>query len=375
MPEIGSLWSIMEDETTCDHLKQEACKMADYITRERGNQKTLKKSKLDQQTCEKLDENSFWSIMNNEDMHAHLKEEAYKVADLIARDWGRQKKPKSKVNQRTCENLDENSFWSLMEDKDVHAHLKQEAYKVADLIARESGKLRLCLSSSPEKSLDHILKLLGSDDWQKKMYGLTCIQDLARNHPDVLKTTLRRVCVGVMEEVKNPQSSVPCAALATLAEMYAHLQRTMDDMVEETGSVLILKVSESNNVVQQQANLALDTMVKNCSPGRTMNALLNAGLSHHSAAVRESAARHLSQLCDILGATQTLSGGKDFTKHFLIALRKICVEASGDVRRHGHVIVQNISNCSAFQEQWKEAVPEKDRCSLEGLMKELKTDE
>lgn len=222
-------------------------------------------------------------------------------------------------------------------------------------------------------SPDHVLKLLSSDNWQKQIDGLTCIQDLARNHPEVLKATLREVCVGVTKKVKNLHCLVSCAAMATLGEMYACIQRAMDDMVEETGHALILKASESNTFIQQQANLALDAMVQNCSPGRTMNALLSAGLSHRSAAVRASAAQHLSQLCNILGATRTLTGDRNLTKRFLIAVSKICVDAAADVRRHGHDIVQNISTHSAFQKQWKEAVPDNDSCSLDKLGKKMKT--
>lgn len=160
--------------------------------------------------------------------------------------------------------------------------------------------------------------------------------------------------------------------------MYAHLQRTMDGMVEETGCVLILNLSiktllKSSAFIQQQANLTLDNLVQNCSPGLTVHMLLNVGLSHRSAAARTSAARHLSQLYNILGATRTLTGAKNFTKCFLTAVSKLCVDAAADVRQHGYDIVQNMCTHSAFQMQWKEAVPEKDRRSPEALMRKLKT--
>lgn len=78
---------------------------------------------------------------------------------------------------------------------------------------------------------------------------------------------------------------VSCAAMATLGEMYAQHKRTVDDMVEGTGCALLLQVSESNTFIQQQENLALDTMLQNCKPSPTLNALLNAGPTHRSAAV------------------------------------------------------------------------------------------
>lgn len=454
-----SFWSIMKNEAINAHLKQEAYKVADLIAREWDSQKNI-----DKQTCENFDKKSFWSIMENEIMRAHIKKEAYKVANTIA---------KFKLEQMTCENFDEETFWSIMKNKDMHAHLKTEAYKVVSLITRrynqntsdykknwktptkavEQNVLTLTvekdihteprheafnvmevisvstsyqdslsrvevqspavlsnpqLSSTsaslspltnaklsqmsvmsppktdedkkqlqsffcPKKSLYQIFKLLSSDDWEKKIDGLTSIQDLARSRPGVLKTTLHNICIAVIKEVKNLRSLVSCTAMATLREMYAHLQSTMDEMVEEIGRVLLLKASESNAFIQQQANLTLNTLVENCSPGRTMHMLLNAGLSHRSAAARTSAAQHLSQLYNILGATRTLTGAKKFTKCFLIAVSKLCVDAAPDVRHHGYYIVQDMCTHSAFQMQWKEAVPERDRRSLEGLMRKLNT--
>ncbi|KAK5900861.1 hypothetical protein CgunFtcFv8_025784 [Champsocephalus gunnari] len=365
----------------------------------------------DQQSCKKkVDKKSFWSVMVDESMHRHLKREAYKVADLIAQDSANRRTTKYKLDDGTPGEGVEQNFWTLMEDEAIHAHLRQEAFKVAEMITRGKGpslktvevkslaevsiplpsftssppttdkpskqtspktdedkhRLKPC----PELSLGKIFKLLSSDEWQQKMLGLTSIQDLLQNHPEVVKATLRKVCVVVIKEVKNPRSMVSCAAIATLGEMYAHLKRTMNDFVEETGQALILKVSESNKFIQQKANLALDAMVQNCSPSYTIKAL-SAGLGHGSTAARVSAALHLRQLCHILGATQTLTGGKNFTKHFLMAVSKICVDAAVAVRRHGHDIVQNISSHSAFRKQWQEAVPEKERRLLEGLVNKL----
>lgn len=50
----------------------------------------------------------------------------------------------------------------------------------------------------------------------------------------MLKATLHTACVGVIKQVKKRPSMVSCAAIATLSEMCACIQRAMDDMVEET---------------------------------------------------------------------------------------------------------------------------------------------
>lgn len=211
------------------------------------NGQKMHKSTTNQLTCENLDGVRLWSLMEDQAIHAHLKQEAHKVADLIAKDWDSQKMHKSTTNQLTCENLDGVRFWSLMEDKTIHAHLKEEAYKVADLITRSSknhptmasetftegigrGQTGLKASevsirpatersylpiprnrkikqlqqlSSPVQSLDHIFSLLGSDDRQQKMEGLRSIQDLTKSRPEELRASLQRVYVAVMQEVKH----------------------------------------------------------------------------------------------------------------------------------------------------------------------------
>lgn len=59
---------------------------------------------------------------------------AYKTAHLIARPIGNHKASMSKLDQMTCENVDEENIWSIMKNKDIHAHLKTKAQKVASLI-------------------------------------------------------------------------------------------------------------------------------------------------------------------------------------------------------------------------------------------------
>ena len=68
----------------------------------------------------------------------------------------------------------------------------------------------------------------------------------------------------------------------TLRYLYIYLQKDMDPQVERTGIALLLKIAQAaaNVFVQQQANIALEAMVLNCSSGRVLNPLLNAGLRY-----------------------------------------------------------------------------------------------
>ncbi|KAL7380918.1 hypothetical protein ABVT39_025972 [Epinephelus coioides] len=118
----------------------------------------------------------------------------------------------------------------------------------------------------------------------KEIEGLKTIQALAQCHAEILRTKLHKVCLVLIEQVKNLGSAAACSAMNTVAELYGHLQRAMDLEVEGTGQALLLKLA-SNNFIQQQANLALDAIVANCSHGHILSALFNTRLSHRCAAV------------------------------------------------------------------------------------------
>lgn len=53
---------------------------------------------MDQINSETIDKNSFWSIMENEAMHAHLRLDTYRLTEVIDDDKSRSK-PRN--NQRT----------------------------------------------------------------------------------------------------------------------------------------------------------------------------------------------------------------------------------------------------------------------------------
>lgn len=171
--------------------------------------------------------------------------------------------------------------------------------------------------------------------------------------------------------MKNLRSAVACAAMNTVAELYDHLQRTMDPEVEGTGQAFLPKLASStNDFIQQQANIALDVMVANCSHGRILSALLNTGLSHHCVAVRGSMAQHLHQLADSLRAARVLAAGRMFIECFLLAVSKMCIDGAPEVRHHGQIVLLELANHKDFLNLWTKIDLDKERRSY--LDKDLK---
>ncbi|CAK6953798.1 uncharacterized protein LOC122994999 [Scomber scombrus] len=224
--------------------------------------------------------------------------------------------------------------------------------------------------SNPVESLSLSFQLLSSDDWIKKMEGLKTLQALARYQPETLKTKLHEVCLVLIEEVNNLRSTVSCAAINTLADLFLHFQKTIDPEVEGTGRALLLKLAQTTNAfIHQQANLALDAMVENCSYGRIVSTLLNAGLSHRCVAVRASMAQHLHQLADSHGVAHVMTAGKFYIKRFFIAVSKMSVDGAPEVRHHGQIILQELAFHNDFLSLWTSIIPEKDRLTLNKILK------
>ncbi|XP_018546535.1 uncharacterized protein LOC108893160 [Lates calcarifer] len=240
--------------------------------------------------------------------------------------------------------------------------------KTANATTVERQRLR-----NPVESLSLCFKLLASDDWKKKMDALETIQALAQHHSGTLKTKLHEVCLVLIEEVKNLRSAVACAAMNTVAELYVHLQKAMDPEAERTGRALLLKLAQTTNAfIHQQANLALDAMVENCSHGRIVTTLLNTGMNHRCVAVRASMAQHLHQLADKLGVDCIMTAGKSFTERFVTAVSKMSVDAASDVRHHGQSILQDLVLHGDFLHLWTKIIPEKDRRPLDKILKKTR---
>ncbi|XP_027141907.1 TOG array regulator of axonemal microtubules protein 2 isoform X3 [Larimichthys crocea] len=225
--------------------------------------------------------------------------------------------------------------------------------------------------SKPAEGLTLCLMDLTSDNWEKKREALQNLRALAQHHQDTLMTKLHEVCLALIEEVNNLRSCVSCAAMDTLVYLYVYLQKDMDNQAERTGRVLLLKIAQANaNVfIQQQANLALEAMVKNCSPGRVLTTLLNTGLNHLSAAVRASTAQQLRLLADTMGAAAVLSAGKTFSTRFVTAVCKTSLDAAAEVRPHGHAILHQLAIHPDFMEMWNHTISEKDRPTLARILR------
>ncbi|KAJ8334231.1 hypothetical protein SKAU_G00398700 [Synaphobranchus kaupii] len=130
----------------------------------------------------------------------------------------------------------------------------------------------------PHSALDQSFKLLRSDNWENRMEGLNSIRRLAQFHPNVLTPKLHSICLVVVQEVQNLRSQVSRVAVATLGELYHHLQHAMDPELDWTSKTLLQKAGESNRSIREEVDVALRHMRHSCTPSCALKALINRGL-------------------------------------------------------------------------------------------------
>ncbi|XP_037342857.2 TOG array regulator of axonemal microtubules protein 1 isoform X2 [Pungitius pungitius] len=227
--------------------------------------------------------------------------------------------------------------------------------------------------SKPDLALTQSFNLLGSEDWEKKIEGLTFLRSLANFHSDTLQGSLHDVCLCVIQEVRNLRSSVSRVAVCTLGDLYTHLQKAMDQELEGTVKALLQKAGECNAFIRQDVDAALGCMVQHCTPTRGINALLSGGLGHLNAVVRKCAAQHLVTLVEKVGVARLLSGGKDLTERILPAVARLTQDSSQEARYFGRRMLLSLSSHPDFEKILEKYIAPRDLPTVRDTVFTLKT--
>ncbi|KAM8913831.1 TOG array regulator of axonemal microtubules protein 1 isoform 2-T3 [Spinachia spinachia] len=231
----------------------------------------------------------------------------------------------------------------------------------------------LCPFSKPDLALTQSFNLLGSEDWEKKIEGLTFLRSLANFHSDTLQGSLHDVCLCVIQEVRNLRSSVSRVAVCTLGDLYTHLQKAMDQELEGTVKALLQKAGECNAFIRQDVDAALGSMVQHCTPTRGINALLSGVLGHLNAVVRKCAAQHLVNLVEKVGVARLLSGGKDLTERILPAVARLSQDSSQEARYFGRRMLLSLSSHPDFDKILEKYIAPRDLPTVRDTVFTLKT--
>ncbi|XP_031672437.1 crescerin-like protein che-12 [Oncorhynchus kisutch] len=171
------------------------------------------------------------------DIEPHLKEEAWKVVHEVKAMGRRSLGSAMSMGEIATSSLgslssvDMNTPAELRDYLDVGTPVKLHNKAASEPKGQIKNQARLQPLSNPEQALTKTFKLLHSpsDDWEKKIEGLTSLRVMAQNHMDILMPKLHDICLAIINEVKNLRSAVSCA----------------DSEVEGTARMLLHKASEA----------------------------------------------------------------------------------------------------------------------------------
>ncbi|XP_045143832.1 TOG array regulator of axonemal microtubules protein 1 isoform X2 [Echinops telfairi] len=226
--------------------------------------------------------------------------------------------------------------------------------------------------SKPEIALSEALKLLGDEDWEKKIEGLNFIRCLAAFHSETLNTKLHEANFAVVQEVKNLRSGVSRAAVVCLSDLFTYLKKSMDQELDTTVKVLLHKAGESNTFIREDVDKALRAMVNNVTPARAVISLINGGQSHLHIAVRRCTAQHLADVVEFMEPERILSGTKDMADRMLPAAAKFAQDSSQETRYYGRKMLFLMMCHPNFDKMIEKYVPSKDLPYIKESVKNLR---
>ncbi|VDM92501.1 unnamed protein product, partial [Litomosoides sigmodontis] len=220
------------------------------------------------------------------------------------------------------------------------------------------------LLKNPECSLNQAMQKFDAEDWNEKLCAIEMITALAELSPRVIADNIHPVIMKLLNECKNLRSTVSRAAISSFAVLFENLKTIMDSKIEKICSVLMQKAGDvSNAFIRDDATVALETMIKYVSPGRSLNALVAAGTKSKSNTVRACCANLMVKLLERVGPVNAISG-VEFPR-FVTSLLLFARDANVAVRQTGKYGIRLLSqNNELFDDAIRKNLSENERENL-----------
>ncbi|XP_064092455.1 uncharacterized protein LOC135205604 isoform X5 [Macrobrachium nipponense] len=210
---------------------------------------------------------------------------------------------------------------------------------------------------NPQEALKNAQQLISHADWENQMEGIQDIVRLNEHHPEVLQRDLHSVNLALLKQAKNLRSQVSRASMQAFTRLFDNLQRNMEPDVDKITNVLLHRSADTNKFLQLDSHHALDAIVENISPNKSIPVIIQEGIGHKNPAVRTTVARLLAYEVERLGASRILSGQKDITDRLLPAATKLAQEGSLETRKYAKQLFQMLIRHGSFDAALKKHVP------------------
>ena len=202
----------------------------------------------------------------------------------------------------------------------------------------------------PEEALEKMLvNLENHEDWEKNMKGLSGVLRLVHHHPEAVLVNYKQVTQLVLKQVKNLRSQVARAAVHLVGDMFDLLKRSMESDLEKIALPLIMKTGETNRFLREDCNQALDKMVDNVSPSKSILVITAEPLNSKNAVIRTTVSRLLAFITEKIGPGKALTGSRDITERLLPAVAKLAQDGSLEARIYAKMTLKTLMDHEDFE--------------------------
>ena len=202
----------------------------------------------------------------------------------------------------------------------------------------------------PEEALEKMLvNLENHEEWEKNMTGLSGVLRLVHHHPETVLVEYKQVTQLVLKQVKNLRSQVARAAVHLVGDMFDILKRSMESDLEKIALPLIMKTGETNRFLREDCNQALDKMVDNVSPSKSILVITAEPLNSKNAVIRTTVSRLLANITNKIGPSKALTGSRDITERLLPAVAKLAQDGSLEARIYAKMTLKTLMDHEDFE--------------------------
>ncbi|XP_024081376.1 TOG array regulator of axonemal microtubules protein 1-like isoform X2 [Cimex lectularius] len=216
-------------------------------------------------------------------------------------------------------------------------------------VTKENSKTSLYPPSlppfeNPKDALNKAFLQIENPEWEVVMQGLQAIVRLARHHGKVLQNSTHAIVAPLTKQIKNLRSQVSRGACQCAGELFTTLGRNLDPDAEDITGALLSRMADTNKFLRADSSTALDAMVDNITPYKSVSALVSKGAKHQNAIIRGATCRLLLRLCTRLGPERTMNLQKETRDAILSTGAKFLTEGSLETRKYAKEMFTMLSS-------------------------------
>ncbi|XP_015573413.1 uncharacterized protein LOC8278728 isoform X2 [Ricinus communis] len=203
----------------------------------------------------------------------------------------------------------------------------------------------------PEFKIQGLIEGLESKDWTKVCESLNNARRFALHHSSLLLPILEKIMLVVVKAMKNPRSALCKTSIMASSDIFSAFgDKLLDSTIDAFDNLLLLKASQDKRFVCEEADRALNAMVKSMAPLPLLHKL-RSYVSHVNLRVRAKVAICISNCA----SNMDLEGMKKFGLVLLVQVAaNLLNDRLPEAREAARNIVTSIYEAYTKNEELKE---------------------